>query len=320
MCWVIRKQVWTSSWSRSLATLVAEMDPRRAKVNSLNTLMVFWLYAVQCTDQEFEFKFLSALDLVGNFDLHPRIENFRSSVNNLDTDDSSAFRLEYTQMRSSATHHGPPEREFPPQGRDNSAIMRVGRAPACPLGQYPDYTTYPGYRLCTVCPAVSPDLNAFPKPATETAPRTARPGMRNPTTARAVSALNAPLEPIRIRGARRFAFHALGGGGGVAAPYNATINCNKAPSGWFQAFPGKPFKCGTCCGWEALANGNIVPTNCTTSAKPNAYKNSGSGCTADKTNCVHALTCAQNPTTGACPPNVATLTGIGLYTLGMGNE
>ncbi|KAJ7803330.1 hypothetical protein B0H14DRAFT_3154504 [Mycena olivaceomarginata] len=83
---------------------------------------------------------------------------------------------------------------------------------------------------------------------------------------------------------------------------NATIYCNKAPSGWFQAFPGKPFKCGTCCGWEALANGNIVPSNCTVSAKPNSYKNSGSGCTADKTNCVHALTCAQNPTTGACPP------------------
>ncbi|KAJ7311438.1 hypothetical protein DFH08DRAFT_1087809 [Mycena albidolilacea] len=35
----------------------------------------------------------------------------------------------------------------PPQWRDNPATIRVGRAPTCPLGQYPDSTTYPGYRI-----------------------------------------------------------------------------------------------------------------------------------------------------------------------------
>ncbi|KAJ7827523.1 hypothetical protein B0H14DRAFT_3144585 [Mycena olivaceomarginata] len=138
----------------------------------------------------------------------------------------------------------------------STVLIVLSTVNASPPQQYPDSTTYPGYRICTTRQA---------KPATEMAPRTATPGMRNP----------------------------------------------------FQAFPGKPFKCETCCGWEALANGNIVPSNCTVSAKPNSYKNSGSGCTADKKNCVHALTCAQNPTTGACLPNTATLTGIGLYTLGI---
>ncbi|KAJ7709540.1 hypothetical protein B0H17DRAFT_1028275 [Mycena rosella] len=90
---------------------------------------------------------------------------------------------------------------------------------------------------------------------------------------------------------------------GSYGPYPASSYCNKAPSGWFQSLPGKSYRCGTCCGWEAMANGNVAPTNCTTTAKPFAYANSGSGCIAQPAgtpNCVHAATCAQD-VNGTCP-------------------
>ncbi|KAJ7172093.1 hypothetical protein C8R46DRAFT_1348584 [Mycena filopes] len=83
----------------------------------------------------------------------------------------------------------------------------------------------------------------------------------------------------------------------------AASYCNKAPSGWFQSQAGKNFRCGTCCGWEALDNGNVFPKNCTTAPKTYADLNSGNGCVAQpkKANCVHALTCKQDPISGACP-------------------
>ncbi|KAJ7461480.1 hypothetical protein FB451DRAFT_1268309 [Mycena latifolia] len=86
--------------------------------------------------------------------------------------------------------------------------------------------------------------------------------------------------------------------------YPASSYCNKAPSGWFQSMPGMNFRCGTCCGWEARQNGNILPSNCTTTAKPFAYPNSGDGCIAQLGGtpyCAHAATCQQDPVTGACP-------------------
>ncbi|KAJ7282584.1 hypothetical protein C8J57DRAFT_1218782 [Mycena rebaudengoi] len=87
---------------------------------------------------------------------------------------------------------------------------------------------------------------------------------------------------------------------GSYAPNYASSYCNKAPSGWFQNYTGMAFKCGTCCGWEAKANGNLVASNCTNTAKPNADINSGDGCKATSANCVRAASCTQN-LDGSCP-------------------
>jgi hypothetical protein len=51
-----------------------------------------------------------------------------------------------------------------------------------------------------------------------------------------------------------------------------------------------------------MQNGNVNPSNCTSTAKPYADRNSGNGCVAQPQtpNCVHAATCAQNPVNGSC--------------------
>ncbi|KAJ6618784.1 hypothetical protein B0H10DRAFT_2027966 [Mycena sp. CBHHK59/15] len=90
---------------------------------------------------------------------------------------------------------------------------------------------------------------------------------------------------------------------GSYSPYPAASYCNKAPSGWFQGLPGQSFRCGTCCGWEALANGNTQATNCSNPLKPFAYPNSGSGCIAQpagKPFCNQTASCVQF-TNGSCP-------------------
>ncbi|KAJ6525445.1 hypothetical protein DFH09DRAFT_1188447 [Mycena vulgaris] len=74
-----------------------------------------------------------------------------------------------------------------------------------------------------------------------------------------------------------------------------------APKGRFQSLSGQSAVCGTCCRWAApLVNNNVAPVNCNGTAL-NAWPASGDGCISNKVDCVHAKSCAQNPTTGACP-------------------
>ncbi|KAJ6597267.1 hypothetical protein DFH09DRAFT_1072149 [Mycena vulgaris] len=89
---------------------------------------------------------------------------------------------------------------------------------------------------------------------------------------------------------------------GSYQPYAGKNFCYGAPSGRFQSMSGQAAVCGTCCGWAApLVNNNINPVKCSGST-PNAWPASGDGCISRSTDCTKTTTCAQNPTTGACPP------------------
>ncbi|KAJ7047186.1 hypothetical protein C8F04DRAFT_1062946 [Mycena alexandri] len=174
-----------------------------------------------------------------------------------------------------------------PQGQDDNSLTARG---SCKAGYYP---TKKG---CDICPPGNTcDGNTGPAPCD-----TGHAAPKNGTTGVCAAC------PAGTYQDQRGATICIPCPPGSFGPYAAASSCNKAPSGWFQSQAGKSFRCGTCCGWEALQNGNIYPTNCTTTAKPYADVNSGSGCVAKpKTpNCVHAITCKQDAVTGACPASI----------------
>ncbi|KAF7337995.1 hypothetical protein MVEN_02023400 [Mycena venus] len=132
-------------------------------------------------------------------------------------------------------------------------------------------------------------------PATERlVPPNATQAMLPQTTVQPMFALHAPLARIKtgggdnLRPVARGNFRAIG------------FILYERPQRLVQSRPGKSFRCGKCCGWEARANGNVFPTNCT-APKLNAWPNSGDGCTSAQTSCVRAKTCAQDPVIGARP-------------------